>query len=223
MATIQSIIDRVTDVTKDRDHVRWTLPEIARWLNNAQDSIATLTPRASSRYLSLTLQEGSRQDLRTIDANTRWLRLYDLLCNMRDDRPTGTTIRQVSRPALDFSARAWRGQPPTAIAVKEFATDERDPYSFDVYPPVVAGVKVYALAAVKPESSMKLNSEGTGLVDPDEVFPLADGYDIPAVDYILFRCFSKDTNDQSYASRATAHLQAFQLALNAETNDARVQ
>lgn len=220
MATIQSIIDRVTDVTKDRDHVRWTLPELARWLNTAQDTIASLTPRASAQYRVLPLAAGSRQDLRTIAPSVRWVRLYDLVCNTRSGQPTGATIRQVARPALDFSVRNWRGVAPTATAVKEFALDERDAFAFDVYPPVQAGTSVYAFAAVKPAPCMVLTPTGDALADPNEEFPLPDGYDIPAVDYVLFRCFSKDVNDQSYASRATAHLQAFQLAVNAEANDA---
>lgn len=82
MATIQSIIDRVTDVTKDYDHVRWTLPEIARWLNDAAGQIATIHPRAASRYVTLTLAAGARQDLREIDPPRKWIRLHELTCNV---------------------------------------------------------------------------------------------------------------------------------------------
>lgn len=222
MATVQSIIDRITDVTRDVDHVRFTLPEIARWLNNAMDQIASLHPRAASQYVTLTLAAGARQDLRTIAPTTRWVRLYELVCNVPADTPVGATIRQVSRPALDFAFRTWRSTSP-ATAVKEFTMDEREPFTFDVYPPVSAGTKVYALAAIKPPPCMALAISGEALLDPDEEFPLADGYDIPAVDYVLFRLFSKDANDQSYAARAGGHLQAFQLAMGVETKDASVQ
>ena len=224
MATVQSIIDRVTHVTKDYDRVRWTLAEIALWLNDAQDQIASLHPRAASQYVTLTLVKGSRQDLRVIDPSTRWIRLFELTCNMREedgvDEPTGSTIRQVSRPALDFAFRRWRTKGATSLEVKEFSMDEREPFTFDVNPPVQAGVKVYALAAAKPAPCMVLNGNGTALADPNEQFGLADGYDIPAADYVLFRCFNKDANDPTYSSRAATHLQAFQLAMGVETRDA---
>lgn len=223
MATIQSIIDRITFVTKDVGHVRWTLAEIAQWLNNAQDQIAQLHPRAASQYVTLTLAAGARQDLRTISPTTRWIRLHELVCNVSGSTPTGNTIRQVARPALDFSNRTWRAKAATATEVKEYALDEREPFTFDVYPPVAAGTKVYALAAVKPAACMTLNEAGDDLADADEVFPLADGYDIPAVDYVLFRLFSKDANDPTYTSRAGGHLQSFQLALGVETKDASAQ
>lgn len=222
MATIQSIIDRVVYVTKDVDFVRWTLPEISRWLNNAQDQIASLHPRAASGYVTLTLAEGSRQDLRVLAPNTRWVRLFSLVCNVPLDTslPTGATIRQVSRAALDAAFRSWRKRPPTAQEVKEFAMDEREVYTFDVIPPVQAGVKVYALASVKPPACMRLTPDGTALLDPEEEFGLPDGFDIPAVDYVLFRCFNKDANDPAYAQRSADHLQAFQLAMGVEVRDA---
>jgi len=220
MATIQSIIDRVTNVSKDRDRARWTLPEIAGWLNEAVQLIANLNPRSASQYRALTLAAGARQDLRTIDASVRWVRIHELLCNMNGNDPTGTTIRNVYRPALDYSLRTWRGVAPTATEVKEYCTDEREPFTFDVNPPVAAGTKVYALVSITPAPCMILNGGGTALVDPAEVFPLADGYDIPAVDYVLSRMFTKDTNDPSYATRAGAHLQSFQIAMGVETNDA---
>lgn len=221
MATIQSIIDRVTDVTKDYDHVRWTLPEIARWLNDAAGQIASVHPRAAARYVTLTLTEGSRQDLRTLDPDTQWIRLYELVCNVVDDEATGSTIRQISRPALDFAFRTWRGRTPTATEVKEYSLDEREPFTFDVNPPVAAGARVMALAAVRPEPCMILNEGGTALADPDEKFPLAAGYDIPAVDYVLARCFAKDANDPTYANRAAMHTQLFQATLGVEVSDTR--
>lgn len=219
MATIQSIIDRVTDVTRDYDHVRWTLPELARWINDAQDQIATMHPRAASQYATLTLAAGARQDLRVLDPAKRWVRLFEIVCNITNNEPTGRTIRQVSRPALDFSMRNWRGRAPSAIEVKEYAMDEREPYTFDVNPPVQAGVKVLALTAARPAPVAALDANNV-LVDASEEFGLPDGYDIAAVDYILFRCFTKDANDPAYGNRAAQHLQAFNLSMGVETRAA---
>lgn len=217
MATVQSIIDRVKLVNKDPDHVRWTASELLTWVNDAQDQIASLHPRAATTYVTLTLAQGSRQDLRTISPTTRWVRLFELTTNMEpvpdtEDQftPTGPTIRAIPRRSLDTAFRNWRGRAPTATQVKEFALDERDPFTFDVVPPVAAGVRVLALAAVKPAAVTALDN-----------FGLPDGYDIPAVDYVLYRCFSKDANDPSLAQRAQVHLQTFQLSMGVETMDAQ--
>lgn len=209
MPTVQSIIDRVTFITKDPDHVRWTLDELVLWINNAISMIADTHPRAASEYRNLRLVEGARQNLRSIDPAVRWVRLMELVCNCDGAAPNGPTIRQVSRPALDFSRRNWRSA-RLESQVKEYTMDEREPFTFDVYPPVEAGTTVHALVSITPPP----------VEDEDSDFPLADGYDIPTVDYVLFRAFSKDAGDQTYMARATGHLQAYQLAMGIETKDA---
>lgn len=219
-ATVQSIIDRVTHVTKDYDRVRWTLAELALWLNDAQGVIAQVHPRAAAVYTTLTLKEGARQDLNLIDPDKHWVRLYDLVCNVVDGEPRGAAIRQVARYSLDNSTPSWRDRPPTGRVVHEFAIDEHNPYVFEVNPPVMDGVQVNALVAIKPEPVARLNLDGDALADPDEKFGLPHGYDIPAADYVLYRCFSKDANDPTYRDRAAMHLQSFQLSMGVETADA---
>lgn len=219
-ATVQSIIDRVTHVTKDYDHVRWTIPELALWINDAQGVIAQVHPRAAAVYYTLALNEGARQDLQLIDPTKHWVRLYHLVCNTMDGEPTGTSIRQVHRGSLDYGTPRWRTRPPTARIVDEFWVDEHNPYVFEVSPPVVEGVEVNALVAFKPDPVAALDITGTALADPDELFGLPHGYDIPAADYVLYRCFSKDANDPSYQQRSALHFQSFQLSMGVEVSDA---
>lgn len=220
-AKTQTVIDSITDITKDVDRERFKLTEISRWMNQGAGQIATIHPRAASQYLQLTLAAGARQDLRTIDPTKQWVRLHELVCNVVGSNPTGDTIRQVSRPALDFTFKTWRSQAATATAVKEYTQDEREPFTFDVYPPVAAGTKVLALASVRPAPFCVLDGGLTALLNPDEIVPLADGFEVPLIDYTLFRLFSKDANDPTYQARAAMHLQAFQLAMGIETKDAK--
>jgi hypothetical protein len=220
-AKTQTVIDSVTDITKDYDHVRWSLAEISRWMNQAAGEIATMHPRASAQYLTLTLGAGVRQDLRVIDSAKAWIRLHELVCNVSGSDPTGPTIRLVSRSAMDSVFRTWRAS-TGASAVKEYTLDEREPFTFDVYPPQsAAGTKVLALASVRPAAFCVLNAGATALSDASEVIPLADGFEVPLIDYTLFRMFSKDANDPAYAGRAAMHLQAFQGAMGIETKDAK--
>lgn len=211
MATVQSIIDRATFVSKDTDRDRWTVEEMLAWLNDAAGQIASLHPRAASQYVMLPLADGSRQDLRTIDPDTHWIRLHEITCNGIDGAPDGPTVRIIPRPALDAARRTWRADTPSAT-IKEYAMDEREPFTFDVNPPALAGAEVYALVAIRPAPFSE-----------DDIFPLAAGFEIPAMDYLLFRMFTKDANDQSYTARASGHLQAFQLAMGIETSDASVK
>lgn len=217
----QSIIDRVTYILRDDDHVRWTWPELSLWINDARNRVAELHPRVVADHRIITLQEGSRQDLRLIDPTTNWIRLYSLVCNVRDGKPTGPTIQVIDRNALDRAFSQWRGAPPTARDVQEFSLDDRDKYGFDVVPPVRAGVEVYAFVSAVPTAPIAvLNVNRDGLADSDEVTGLPPSYAIPMSDYVLYRCFTKDANDPTYASRAQTHLQAFTLEVQAEISDA---
>lgn len=212
MATVQSIIDRATFILKDYDRVRWTSEELLSWVNDAQSQIAKLITREIAKNYTITLAEGSRQDLAALEPNSRWMRIYDILCNAPGGKPTGATIRQIDRSALDHAFRTWRGKPPTSAVVEEFALDERQRTQFDVWPPVAAGARVFILAAKQPSP-----------VTASSTFGLPDTYDIPAVDYVLWRAFSKDANDPTYIARRDAHMQAFELAMRAEMKDAAQQ
>lgn len=218
----QTVIDAVTDITKDIDRDRFKLTEISRWMNHAATQIATIHPRAASQYVQLTLAAGARQDLRTIDATKSWVRLHELVCNVSGSSPTGDTIRKVARSPLDHVLRSWRSQ-TQATTIKEYTQDEREVFTFDVYPPAAAGTKVLALASIRPAAFCVLNGGATALLDANETIPLADGFEVPLMDYTLFRLFNKDANDPTYQARAAMHLQAFQLAMGIETQDAKAE
>lgn len=217
----QSVLDRVVFVTGDPQYKRFKLPAISRFMNEAQSIIAERAPRSAATYRVLTLAAGARQDLRVIDSATSWIRLHEIVCNASGaGAPTGKTMRRIDRAAMDNAFASWRGA-PNASEADEYSLDERDAFTFDVFPPVTAGAKVYALASVRPEPVCVLNTGGTALADPAEVITLADGYDIPVVDWVLFRLFSRDSSDAGYAGRAQGHFQAAQAALGVTLADAK--
>lgn len=215
----QSVIDRIDTITADLQRKRFSLARIALFMNEAQSLIAEAKARASSQWRPFTLVAGARQDLRS-DSATQWIRLHDVLCNADPaGAPVGATMRQVSRAQLDAILRTWRAA-TASTAVFEFSLDEREPFAFDVYPPAVAGSKVYLLASVRPAPVCVLNGGGTALADADEVIGLNDGFDIPMVDWVLYRLFSRDASDAAYVARARDHLAAAQLALGVVLKDA---
>lgn len=212
-----SLLSRIDDVTNDPQRKRFALERIALWLNEAAGLIAEMHPRASTARQTVTLVAGAEQDLRN-GSTTEWVRLFEVMYPIVAGAP-GAAMRQVDSKTLDRTFPNWRRRTPTALP-QEYALDERAPYSFDVNPPALAGVQVRVLAAVRPAPCCVLNTAKTALADPAEVFPLAAGYDVPAIDWVLYRLFSKDAGDATYAARAKAHLAAAQLVIGPVTKDA---
>ena len=207
----QSVIDRIVFILRDGGQKRAKLTDISRFMNEAQAVLATSAHRAAAKDVTLVLKAGSRQDLRLIDAGKEWVRLNRLACNFVGDDPTGAAIRLVSREALDNAVADWRASPP-ASTVYEYAVVEDEACMFDVFPPAVDGTKVLAVATAVPPPICVLNTAGTALANSDEVIQLAQGFDIPLVDYTLFRLFSMDSNDPAYEKRAQQHLSLAQMA-----------
>ncbi len=210
-AKTQSVIDRVVFILRDGGHKRAKLTDISRAMNEGVAVLATSARRAAARDMTLTLKAGSRQDLRLIDTGKEWIRLHRLACNFVGAEPVGAAIRLVSREALDNAVADWRASPP-AGTVYEYSVVEDEPCMFDVFPPVIDGTKVLAVASAVPAPICVLNSGMTALADADEVIPLAQGFDVPLVDYTLFRLFSMDSNDPAYEKRAQQHLSLAQMA-----------
>lgn len=216
--TTQSVIDRVVSVTADPGFKLFKLPSISLWLNEGARLIAEAAPRAVADRYDFELQAGAQQDLRT-DTRKQWIRLHSLLFNVKPDGTEGDHIREVDPRSLNTAFRAWRRRPP-ARSVFEYALDERTPFTFDVFPPVVAGTTVRVVGSVVPNPFCVLNTAGTALEAPDEVIPLHDGFDIPLVDWALYRLFSKDTSELAYQARAKNHRDAAQQALGVVLKDA---
>lgn len=214
----QSVLDRIDFATGDTARKRFSLPRIAQFLNEAQSMIAEASPKSSAAYLPITLVAGTQQTLEN-DTSKSWIRLHEVVCNASaGGLPTGASVRLVSRPQLDQVARNWRAA--SAGATVEYTMDERDPKAFMVYPPAVAGAKLFALASPRPGPVCVLNGGGTALADANELIGLGDGFDIPMVDWVLYRLFSKDALEPGYQVRAKDHFAAAQGALGVVLQDA---
>ena len=62
--TVQSVIDRVQTVLQDTTGVRWpVVAELVLWINDAQREIALLKPDASAINETITLADGTKQDI----------------------------------------------------------------------------------------------------------------------------------------------------------------
>lgn len=198
--TGQSIVDKARDVLQDTAAAdgerRWQDAELLRWLNEGQRQVAIQRPDASQSVITITLVDGTRQSVPSTA-----LRLLDITRDMGADGLTpGKPLRLVEREAMDAHRPTWHTD--TKAVPTMFLYDERFPLLFWVSPPANAGRKVEAIVSVSPD-------ELADLADP---ITLDDIYEGPLLDWILFRCFSKDTEGSSMQD-AGMHLQAFGQSL----------
>lgn len=181
--------------------MRYPRAELLVWLNDGQREISAIRPDVSAKRITIELHEGTRQTVPTESSG-----LIDLVRNIKTTPCRGTrAIRRVSMALLDTQAPNWHTV-TTSSTIKEYVFDQRTPKTFYVYPPAVEGTLVEAVYAVPPTA---LTAEGTAI-------SIDDIYANSLVDYVLFRAFSKETED-GLLQRAAAYRQSFENSLGVKT------
>lgn len=201
--TAQSIVKRAATVLKDETGIRWPADELVGWLIDFERELAVFRPDAYATVEPLALVAGFQQSLPDTCA-----RLIDIPANS-----TGTKlpISKVDRAEMDASEPGWRAL-ASAAEVKHFMHDTRTPMRFEVYPPAVVGTTVdvefskYPAPLVVPAANSNYTAVTGNLTAPDK-------FANAAVDYVLYRGFSKDSEATANAARAEMHYRAFALAV----------
>jgi hypothetical protein len=204
----QSIADKAILVLQDAGNTRWTLPEILGWINAGQKEIVIAKPDACTVTKAVQLASGTRQILgagATADA----VMLLRLQRNMGVDGLTpGSVVTIISGEQLDALSPDWHAEPKVA-AVEHYVYDPRVPLQYYVYPPSNGSGYVEATYSAVPAAIASL----AGAITISDIFENA------LVDYVLYRCFAKDSEMQEQAARAVAHYQAFSSAIGANTQN----
>ncbi|SEH89736.1 DUF6682 family protein [Paraburkholderia hospita] len=187
------LITRAGEILLDEEHLRWKVPELLNWINDAARETIVHRPASGSISAALVLGAGT---LQALPANA--VELLDVVRNLGADGTTpGRSIRRVDRQLLDDQDPDWHSARAKNV-IKHYTFDERAPSTFYVYPPAVAGTKVEAMYSRLPPD---VAAEGDSLdMSPEYINAL--------VSYIVFRAMSKDSE---YANGQTAalHYQAF--------------
>lgn len=217
MATLASeIMTRVEIIILDKTNVRWPLPELCMWVNDAQREVVLQKPSALSKNVALPLVEGTFQQV-----PDEYLGLLRIIRNLKSDpevtpRIGGRAIRIVSREVLDTQTLDWHSpdETPYQKSVKHFVYDEQDPKSFYVYPGNDGTGVVEAIMAGNPRPIVIAPG-----ADPDSIssyaqpIDLSDIYANSILDFVLYRAYSKDANFAGNAERAALHYQQFANSL----------
>lgn len=204
----QAIIRRCVETLQDNTSVRWPINELVRYLNDGQREVVLHRPDALVRNATVTCVAGSRQQLPADGAK--------LIEVVRNARTLGThrAVRMINREILDAQTPGWHALPGSAD-VLHFMYDPRDARVFYVYPPATVATQLDIVYAAHP----------TDIAEPADgaLFTAVTGnIGVPVIygnvlqDYILARCYMKDSEYAGNAQRAQAHYTLFLNALGAE-------
>ena len=207
--TAQSILQRVIITLQDPNAIRWPTAELVRYMNDGQRDIVLVRPDATSKVGTMSLAAGARQTLPSDGA-----KLMEIIRNSGGNK---RAIRMVSRVVLDAQVPDWYNA--TGVTeIKHYMFDSREPRVFYVYPPAAStGVSVDMVYSAYPTeitepAANALYTAVTGNIS------VADIYVNALVNYILYRAYSKDSENSLNASLAASFYQLYQNLLGVELN-----
>jgi hypothetical protein len=204
MATeaIFRVINRARLLLQDPDGVRWTNFDLNQWLNGSYTEIVNLRPDASTATDTYVCTLGTRQVLTDQFSNAQRL----LSANRNSE---GRALQLVPRQLLDTTKRRWHAETPTTD-VEFYVFEPITPTQFWVYPPAESGAQIEVTYSFLPEPHVLLPGAEFSTT---ETLRVPDSYVNAVLDYILYRAYSKDAENQVAMQRAVAHYQAMQTSL----------
>lgn len=218
----KDILDRARRVLLDETNVRWPLPELRLWLNDALREIALLKPTAYSDSIIVPLAVGTLQHVPSNCAAIMRV-IRNLKSSQSTPREGAGAVRVVDITMLDASSVNWHDDAKVKYrkTVKNVAFDAADPRAFYVYPGNDGTGIVEAIVSRLPVQIAAPASNVDSLTSYDASLDVQDIYANALVDYILFRAFSKDSQYSGSVQRAAAYYGLFANALGVTVqNDA---
>lgn len=199
-----NLISRIQDSLQDTTGVRWTEAELLRYINDAQREVVNFKPQASADHSNVQLATGTEQSIPDVA-----LSLIKVVRNMSATGGSATgkkSIRLVDEDILNSIEPDWHDPTVTGDAahgsvIKHYVFDPDDPRKFYVYPGVKSGSNAYV--------ELITSRSPTDLSATSSTIYIDDIYGNALVDYVLFRCYMKDSEFAGNAQRASQHYQLF--------------
>ncbi len=227
MPLASDIMKRAGVQLLDEDHVRWTLAELADWVNEAVRAIILVKPSAASKSIVLPLAVGTLQRVPT-DGDVTALALLRIVRNLKTSAETprvgGRAVRVTDRDLLDGQDPNWHDstKTPYKAEVRQFAFDSINPLEFYVYPGNNGSGIVEAVVSHSPIPVAAADGADQKKLETWEIdIGLPEPYSVPVLDYVLYRAQIKD-DTAGNAGRATLHYQQFASALGIKVQVERV-
>ena len=199
-----NLISRIQDSLQDTTGVRWTEAELLRYINDAQREVVNFKPDAAADHSNVQLATGTEQSIPDVA-----LSLIKVVRNMSATGSSATgkkSIRLVDEDILNSIEPDWHDPTVTGDAahgsvIKHYVFDPDDPRKFYVYPGVKDGENAYV--------ELITSRSPTDLSATSSTIYIDDIYGNALVDYVLFRCYMKDSEFAGNAQRASQHYQLF--------------
>ncbi|WP_331373765.1 phage adaptor protein [Sinorhizobium chiapasense] len=202
----------------DEDHIRWTLAELAGWINEGVKAIVLAKPSAASMTAALQLGQGTRQALPAdIDgkAPIQLLGVNRNLASTATPRLGLRAIRTAARDQIDAQEPNWhnRSYVPYRKEARQVVFDEQVPTEFYVYPGNDGtGIVEVAFSYVPTPVTLAEGADAELLESWAIDVGLPEPYSVPLLDYVLYRCHSKD-DTAADTVKAQSHYQLFAAAV----------
>lgn len=184
---VDDIINSVATTLLDTAHRGWPRSEIVGYINEALAATAGAKPDFYTVEQDISMVAGITQALPEGGVS-----LFDISVNT----VSGQVVTQVDRSLLDEANRSW----PAAtqeVDVEHFAADPRDPRRFSITPPNDGTGAVTATFGAVPNSVT--GSSG-------ETIPVAGSYLAPLIEYVLSKCYCKNSKSQDL-TKSNTHMQ----------------
>ena len=202
----QSIIQRVVKTLNDETSIRWTIPELARYFNDGMREIAALRPDSMSTRTNHQLVAGYKQ---SIPANGT--KLIDINANATGSK---SAVTLVASAILDSQQRNWRNI-AGSIEILHYTYDPREPKTFEVYPPALATAILDLEYSALP-TDIAVPADGSTFANVTGDFAMGDLFGNAQQHYILYRCYSNDTEFTANPAMAQTYQQRFANDLGVE-------
>lgn len=201
----QSLIRRVVETLQDPTSIRWPVPELVRYLNDGQREIKLHRPDTVRKTGDIPLVAGSRQ---TLPADA------DKLIEIWNNKTSKRAVQMVDRRILDDQSPGWHAL-NGVTEILHYTYDPRVPTEFFVYPPAATGAVLVGAYSVNP-TDVAEPADGSLYTAVTGNVAIIDSLANALQQYILARCFMKDSEYAGNAARAQAHYQMFADAMGIE-------
>jgi len=186
----QLLLQEASIALQDTDRIRWTAPELVKYLNAGIKVLITKRPDANPKKAEFVPARGARQAL-----PDEAVAFIDVIGNTEG---TQRSITKVDIGLLNAFNRDWQSGRQLPVA-RHFSFDLRDPRTFYLEPPSNGAGKIDILYSVFPADLA---------TDADDV-PLNVQWRSALLNYVLGRAYAKDAEYGGNAAAAAAYMNAF--------------
>lgn len=173
---VSVIVDSVSTTLVDTAHRMVTVPEIIGYLNEALRATEFVKPDMYTLQEFIPLVEG---DLQTLpDGGVEVMQISE-------NESNGRVITQSDFGLLQESNRFWPGGTKEKV-VENYAADPRNPRRFIVSPPNDGTGSVRVLYGAVPPT----------LANTTDTLPVTAVYQTPLTNFVLAKCYMKNSNRQ---------------------------